>query len=111
MGLGFNPRLVREALESYRQTIPKEEVFKLARIDEQLEWLAKGENFLSMERQGGAHLGAVREFLQMKARNGESVTWGSNDEVFFRQPVTVKLIEEIGCRAAAGAINEIKGLR
>jgi len=55
---------------------------------------------------GGEWLGAVREFIQCKAINGETVTWGSQDRVDFRGSLTVQELEHLASRIAANAVNE-----
>ena len=62
---------------------------------------------------GGNWLGAVRNWIQWNCINGDSVTWGSNDELkaFF----TVKKLEDAAGNAAWSAIEPFydikKGLR
>jgi hypothetical protein len=58
-----------------------------------------------LARKGGAWLGAARSWMQRRFRNGESVTWGSND-LLTGAPVTVADIEEVAAEAAAAALNE-----
>ena len=48
----------------------------------------------------GKHLGAVRSWIQWNAVNGERVTWGSNDELRLKRPVTVAMMEEVAQRVA-----------
>jgi hypothetical protein len=59
----------------------------------------------ALARKGGAWLGAARSWMQTRFKNGESVTWGSNDRLE-GAPVTVKDIEEVAACAAAEALNE-----
>lgn len=58
-----------------------------------------------LREKGGAHLGNVRGWIQRKFRNGEHVTWGSNDVLEGRQ-VTVRDIEEVAIIAATSALAE-----
>lgn len=54
-------------------------------------------------RTGGKWLAAAREWLQWHTINGDSVTWGSSDEI--RPTFTVKMVEELAAHVAAAAIN------
>lgn len=58
-----------------------------------------------LNNHGGAWLGIVREWIKCKFRNGESVTWGSN-EVLEGNRITVSDLEKLASRVAASAINE-----
>jgi len=58
-----------------------------------------------LSRRGGAFLGAARQWMQTRFKNGEHVTWGSND-LLAGAPVTVADIEDLAARVAAAAINE-----
>jgi hypothetical protein len=62
---------------------------------------------------GGNWLGAVRTWIQWNCINGDSVTWGSNDEL--RAPITVKRLEDAASEAAYAAIEPFfdieKGIR
>ena len=55
-------------------------------------------------QQGGKWLGAARSWLQWNTRNGESVTWGSQDVI--DPPMTVKMIEDLAAKVAEAAIEE-----
>ena len=59
-------------------------------------------------KRGGAWLGAVRSHVQSKFRNGEHVTWGSNDVL--EPHVTIGQIEEIAAIAVDAAFNEVDKL-
>ena len=54
-------------------------------------------------REGGAWLGSVRSWLQWNKKNGEKVTWGSNEVIL--PHVTVRDIEEIAAVAIATERN------
>ena len=58
-----------------------------------------------LARQGGAWLGAARTWMQTRFKNGERVTWGSNDPLE-GAPVTVADIEAVAACAAAAALND-----
>jgi hypothetical protein len=51
---------------------------------------------------GGEWLGAARNWLQWHAHNGESVTWGSNDDL--RPTFTVAMVEDLAATVAAAAM-------
>jgi len=56
-------------------------------------------------KKGGKWLGAARTWLQWNTKNGDRVTWGSNDVI--EPHLTVKQIEDLAAHVAAAAINEI----
>lgn len=58
-----------------------------------------------LERQGGEYLGAARSWIQQNCIRGDTLTWGSNQEVFPR--MTVKMIEELAACVAAAVINDV----
>lgn len=58
-------------------------------------------------KQGGKWLGAARSWLQWHTRNGDSVTWGSNDVI--EPHLTVKMIEELAADVAEAAVEEETG--
>jgi hypothetical protein len=53
---------------------------------------------------GGPWLGAIRNWIQCKKKNGERVTWGSSDVL--EPHMTMKEIEEICAVAVAAERNE-----
>ena len=55
-------------------------------------------------KQGGKWLGAARTWLQWHTRNGESVTWGSQDVI--EPQMTVKMVEELAANVAEAAVEE-----
>jgi hypothetical protein len=54
---------------------------------------------------GGKWLGTARHWIQCNAYNGDSVTWGSSDELR-RGSLTVAEVERFAAEVAAAAINE-----
>lgn len=54
-------------------------------------------------RKGGNWLGTAREFLQTHAIRGDSLTWGSYEEV---RGLTVRDVEEMVADAVAADRNE-----
>jgi len=60
-------------------------------------------------KQGGEWLGAVRSYVQHKFFNGETVTWGSGDEL--RPPATIGQIEEVAALAVDSAFKEVDELK
>jgi hypothetical protein len=61
-------------------------------------------NPLDLKRQGGRWLGEARGWLQWNTRNGDRVTWGSDDVI--QPPLTVRDIEDLAAHVAAAAIEE-----
>lgn len=57
-----------------------------------------------LARKGGDWLGNVRRRIQTMFKNGEYVTWGSNDKL--EPQATVSNVGELASEAAAGALNE-----
>jgi hypothetical protein len=57
---------------------------------------------------GGKWLGAVRNWIQWNCINGDSVTWGSNEELRMSRRFTVKVIEEIGVAAAYAQLQNMQ---
>jgi hypothetical protein len=55
-------------------------------------------------RQGGEWLGAARSWMQRQARNGERVTWGSDDVL--ETSLSVRDVEELAADVAAAAMRE-----
>lgn len=53
-------------------------------------------------RQGGEWLGTARNWLKWHKRNGDQVTWGSNDVL--EGPFTVREVEELAADVAAAAM-------
>lgn len=51
----------------------------------------------------GTHLGAVRTWIKWNCKNGERVTWGSNDSV---GELTVAQLEEIAQRVSEAVKDE-----
>lgn len=56
----------------------------------------------TLREKGGAHLGAVRRWIQNNIIRGDSVIWGSDEQV----TVTIKQLEDIAHTVAADAIME-----
>lgn len=69
-----------------------------------LENLSKSTS-LTFYCQGGSWLGEVRNWIQRKAFNGETVTWGSNDYLKLK-PLTVSDLELLACNIASASITE-----
>lgn len=59
----------------------------------------------ALARTGGEWLGVARRWMQTRFKNGEDVTWGSNDLLTGRS-VTVADLEELAAHVAAAALNE-----
>ena len=60
---------------------------------------------IDASKSGGNHFGIVRDYIQRKCVNGESVTWGSRDVLNFRNPITVSDLEQLACSIAAGSLS------
>ena len=83
--------------------------FQANRIIEQISLLENGKNAHDMRQiEGGQRLGHVRGWMQRKAINGESVTWGSNDFLNLKS-LSVADFESLAAVIAANAINEFLG--
>lgn len=88
-------------LEAVRRLLAERATFRAER-DEALdgrERVTAGE----LLRLGGEWLGAARSWIQRKARNGEHVTWGSDDTL--EATFSVRDIEELAADAAAIAMR------
>lgn len=59
-----------------------------------------------LKQKGGAWLGAARTWVQENKLNGDSVTWGSEQEL--RPAFTMREIEDLAAVIAAAAMNEVK---
>lgn len=105
----LDSKLLIKLLTEHRDTIDRTEIFEIARIDEQLSLLQNGTSAMALYQTGGEHYGAVRNWIQRKAVNGERVTWGSNDEVRLSYKLTVCLLEDLSCTIAAASINGFLG--
>lgn len=57
----------------------------------------------------GEHLGAVRSWIQTTFRNGERVTWGSDQELG-NSGLTVWQMEFLACRIKDAVVQEIRGM-
>ena len=55
-----------------------------------------------LRKTGGSWLGAAREYLQWNIKDGDRVTWGSQDTI----TMTVAQFEEAAACIAAAAITE-----
>jgi hypothetical protein len=60
-------------------------------------------------RMGGPWLGDARNWLKCHTRNGERVTWGSEEAL--EPPLTVRQVEEIAAVAVAAEMRESDALR
>ncbi len=59
-----------------------------------------------LQREGGAHMGAVRTWIQWNCHNGSDVTWGSDDRLQFNHHPTVKTLEDLAVRIGVGALSD-----
>jgi len=57
---------------------------------------------------GGYWLLTARSWLQWNTRNGDSVTWNSDDII--EPPLTVKQVEDLAAHVAAAALNNDRRL-
>lgn len=60
-------------------------------------------NPYDLMRRGGSWLAQARDYLQRRAMGGDSLTWGSEQEV---RGLTVRDIETMASEIAAIAIND-----
>ena len=58
-----------------------------------------------MRSGGGKWLGAARRWLQWHKHNGDSVTWGSEQEL--TPAMTVREVEDLAATVAAAVLNEL----
>ena len=58
-----------------------------------------------LREKGGEWLGSARTWMQRKAMNGDTVTWGSEDYLKLK-PLTVVEIESFAATIAAAALRE-----
>lgn len=56
---------------------------------------------------GGPHLGAVRRWIQWTFRNGDRVTWGSDDELG-GSGLTVRQMEELAEKVKDAVLAEVE---
>ena len=108
----LRPELLIKALELYAETHASEpeQLFLFNQLEGQADILqerASAVNLLTV--QGGTWLGSVRDWIQRKAINGETVSWNSNDQLTFRDGITVADLELLAAVIAADALNEFKG--
>lgn len=108
----LNNKLLTDLLVKHQQEIPSraESTYQHGNIGKQIELLEKVPRSWELEKQGGAWLAEARTWIQEKALNGESVTWGSQDEVKLTR-LTVSDLETLAARIAAAAIREFKGIK
>jgi len=106
----LNQRRILKALELLREATPEVEVFIKASIAEQVDLLSQYTTAPELAEQGGSHMAAVRNWMQWNCLNGSDVTWGSDDVLRVKEPLTPRLLEELACQVAAAAINDFKGL-
>jgi len=109
-------KLVEKLLKQYIADLEKvkpdtekygEVLWEIKRAKEELEKMSTPASVITLSQTGGDWLGAARNWIQCKFRNGESVTWGSQD-VLEGKLVTVRDIESLAATIAAAAINEYK---
>jgi hypothetical protein len=55
----------------------------------------------------GAHIGAIHNWIQWNAFNGDRVTWGSDERLNLKRALTVRELEEIAQRVADAVIDDI----
>jgi hypothetical protein len=60
-------------------------------------------------KNGGEWLGAARNWVKWNCRNGEHVTWGSNDVL--EPALTIRQVEEMAARVADAAASEMDDLK
>lgn len=62
---------------------------------------------MSFEIKSGKHLGVVRSWMQRKFKNGETVTWGSNDQLQPLGSLTPQVMELLAQDIANAAVGEV----
>jgi hypothetical protein len=81
------------------------ELKKYEDLKKYLEKLSKIDSQGLLMKGGGNWLGTVRNWIQRKAYNGETVTWGSHDYLKLKE-LTVSDLEQLAALIAANAIRE-----
>lgn len=113
----LNRNVVLKALKLAKRTLEdskiKSDSWDAHLIGEQISFL-EGEYpnaFQMITRLGGNWLGELREWIKCKAINGCDVTWGSEEPLKFRGPITVAEVERIAARAASSGAAEALGMK
>lgn len=104
-------QLLVNLLHRYADTLKDDPNKSLAynHAREQIELLTRRHLFTNMVTEGGQWLASSRDWMLRHGINGDSVTWGSNEELRLGVPLTPRLIEELAGQIATVAINEFKG--
>jgi hypothetical protein len=79
----------------------------MEKTKQELEELSKISAFYLIQKSGGEWLGVMREWIKQKFRNGETVTWGSNE--ILNGNITVLEYERIAAVIAAATLREFLG--
>ena len=119
---GPSKMLLLKALEAYKESINKEIsqateahppgslYWELNRIEEAKKQLERGSiHFMELMQKGGRWLGVARDWMKCTFRNGETVTWGSQEYLEGR-PLTVSDVEYLAAKIAAAAMNDYRGV-
>lgn len=69
-------------------------------------WKNLSKSLWASSKEGGAHLGEMRRWIQWNVRNGDRLTWGSTQLVDIRTPMYE--LSSLACRIGAGAMREAK---
>lgn len=103
----LNKSLIIEALNCQIESLSEKRFDNFFKIKSLLKEIGKIENpktSYELLREGGAWLGAVRNWIKCKCFNGEHVTWGSDDYLKMKS-MTVRDFETLASVIAAAAIK------
>lgn len=79
----------------------------MEKTKQELEELSNMSSFDLLQKSGGEWLGVMREWIKCKFRNGETVTWGSNE--YLNGNITVLEYERLASIVAAATLREFLG--
>lgn len=105
----LNPQLLFRALSVYCEFLPHtyEGMWERKRVEEQVRILSDS---TADTKGGGSWLTLARNFIQTRAVNGSSVTWGSHQTLNFPS-VSVSDVEALAVEIASSTIQEFKGVQ
>lgn len=102
-------------IEALKKTDPKDpeygnNLWKIGCLEEQIEAINYRPTAPDLAGWGGDWLGAIREWIKCKFRNGSDVTWGSFDPLVGGSALTPAELERIASVVARAAINQHMGV-
>lgn len=101
-----NIRFIKKVLEEYievHENIKTEnDLWESLRAQKELENL---DAIIDLKHLGGEHLGVIRNWIQRKFKNGDSVTWG-NDTDYLSGDFSVRDYEQLAIDIAEAVLKE-----